>query len=148
MVLCIVGALLILVQSVDLVLVGRFFQSPTWGVLGVSITVLGGFGILLAILLEIFAMALYFAPNRHLTLGVGMMTFSLLSLYSGGGVILGFLLCYVAGLIAIFATPPSVVRGGTPVVAPEAADDPVIEADLLDSGLAPQSTVSPDARTR
>jgi hypothetical protein len=144
-VLCILGALLILAQSLDLALVGRFFQSPTWGILGVSVAVLGGFGVALAVMLEILAVVLYFAPHRHLVLGVGMMTLSVLSLYSGGGVILGFLLCYVASLIAIFARPPRVLRAGTPAMVLDAAEDPVIEADLLDSGVAPQSAAKSDA---
>ena len=128
------GAFLILLQSLYLAAFGSFFSTSTWGVLGLSVQELGGFGILVAVLLEVFAISLYFAPDRHLFLGVGMLTLSLLSAYSGGGLILGSFLCYIASVIAIFSHPPPTLRRSPVISAPEAQEDPVIEADLLDSG--------------
>lgn len=133
MVLCIVGAGLILVQGVYDLALGSLLQSPLFGALTISAQVLGAYGVLDAIVLEVLAAALYFAPQRHLTVGVGMMTFALLSIYAGGGLLLGAFLCYMASLIAIFATVPATPRPSEVALPPEAAEDPVLEADLRES---------------
>ncbi|HYA70410.1 MAG TPA: hypothetical protein VEH28_03485 [Thermoplasmata archaeon] len=146
MVMTLVGAALIFLQSVELLLVGSFYKVPLWGSLDLTATDLGGFGLFVAFALILLAILLFFVPGRHLVLGVGMLTFSLLSLYSGGGAILGFLLCYVASLIAIFARPRLVARAVPRVRSAEAAEDPVVEADLLDSGFAP-TTAPAESRT-
>ena len=143
LVMAVIGALLIFFQSLGLVFVGALVPALTWGDLGLSFGVLGWFGILVALLLVALSVWLYSAPEQHLILGVGMLTLAVLSLYSGGGLILGFLLSYVGSLLAIFARPPTAFRGAVPILSPQAQDDPVVEADLIDSGFAPQPAPAP-----
>ncbi len=133
MALTIIGAALILVQSVYDVAFGRGLFYPVWGSVDFSLRVLGGFGVAFAILLEIFAAALYFAPRHHVFLGVAILTLSLLSLYTGGGFVVGAFLAYVGSLIAVFASVAPVRRESNAPMPAEAADDPVLEADLLAS---------------
>ncbi len=96
----------------------------------------------LGLVLGVFTIALAFAllvnPRNHTGLGIGLITFALLSLFFGGGFFLGALFAYAGGVLAILLTP----RPGPPVTAPaieSELDDPVVEADLVDSGLLPAS---------
>lgn len=134
MVLCMVGAALILLQGVYDLALGSLLESPLFGVLSVPAQAIGAFGVFTAIVLEVLALALYFEPHRHLALGVGIMTVALLSLFAGGGLLLGTFLCYAGSLIAIFASVPAKPRAKEVSLPPEAMDDPVLEADLRDSG--------------
>ena len=134
LVICTLGVALILVQSIyDIV-----FSSPPaatlGGTLSISAAVVGVVGLVGAVLMEVLGIAIYFAPERHRVLGVGIMTLSLLSFYSGGGYLLGGFLCYVASLIAIFASIRTAARPARFSLPAEAAEDPVLEADLLAAG--------------
>lgn len=133
MALTVIGAALILIQSVYNIAFGRFLFYPVWGGPDVSLRVLGGLGVAIAILLEIFAAALYFAPRHHVFLGVAILTLALLSLYTGGGFLAGAFLAYVGSLIAVFASVAPARRAWNAPMPAEAVDDPVIEADLLAS---------------
>ena len=145
MVLCVIGAILILVESVALLLAGSAYDFPSWGVFESSLVIVGGLGILVAVLIVAFAILLYALPQHHMVFGVGLLTLSVLSINSGGGVFLGFLLSYVGSLIAIFARPPNVVRTMDPDLAAAAESDPVVEADLLNRGYAPPPTLGPSS---
>ena len=144
--LSLIGAVLILVESVALILAGAFYQVPVLGFLSTSFVVVGAFGVALAVLIAVLAVLLYLLPRQHLVLGVALLSLSVLSLDAGGGAFLGFLLCYVGSLIAIFARPPSGVRTMSPELAAAAENDPVVEADLVDRGYAPSPSPAPGPR--
>jgi hypothetical protein len=69
----------------------------------------------------------------HRSVGVGALTIGLLSLFSGGGFLVGAFLAYFGGIIAIYHTPPP---ERSPIVGPSPESpeyDPVVEADLRGS---------------
>ena len=66
----------------------------------------------------------------HRFAGVGSITLGLLSLFSGGGFLLGAFLAYVGGVIAVYHNPVS-VASSTAGPSHDSPDyDPVIEADM------------------
>ncbi len=103
----------------------------------------GPLGCLLGVFTIALAFALLLIPRSHTGLGIGLVTFALLSLFFGGGFFLGALFAYAGGVLAILVAP----RAGPPVPAPSIEselDDPVVEADLVDSGLLPASPPESD----
>jgi len=137
----IVGAILVLLQSSYLALLGSSVPlTPTLYGIGLSLQAIGWLGLAEGAALVLFAVLLSFNPHRHMWAGIGLMTLGLVSLYGGGGFVLGALLCWVAGLLAIMARPGETNRRSWNVDLSTLEEDPVIEADLLDSGLVTSSS--------
>ncbi|MGP8077856.1 MAG: hypothetical protein ACLQD8_03975 [Thermoplasmata archaeon] len=102
--------------------------------------VAGTLGAIDASVLAAVSLLLYFWPRAHVGLGIALITFSVLSLNSGGGFLLGALLAYVGGVVAIGLRPGRWRGAPGDVSLSDADDDPVIEADLVDSGLLPRAS--------
>lgn len=131
------GAALIALQSTWAVLFGGLAESPQGPGWGLSIQVLGGLGLAEAVGLALASLFAYTLVRSHTTLGIVMISLSLLSLYSGGGLILGTLLGYVGGLLAIAYRPVGETVDIMNVNLDEVRDDPVAEAELVDAGILP-----------
>jgi hypothetical protein len=126
------SALLIALQSIYEIAYGG--GAASWNVYGIAVALptLGAIGGFESAVLLGASLLLYEFPHLHSTAGVALLTFALLSLFSGGGFILGALCGYVAGLLAL-SFSPGPRRRPTPESLREASEDPVAEADVLDS---------------
>jgi len=144
------GALLLAAEGALLILYPGHYSAPNLG--GVGLTV-GGLGVMAfaeAIVLIVVSAGAYLSPKSHLEFGVIMLTMAVLSLYTGGGFFLGALLGYVGGILAVFHDPAQVPvePAHPPAKEVEAEEDPVVEADLIDSGLAAPASDVGDATSR
>jgi len=129
------AALLVALQSTGLLLVSGLTRPSDVGSLGVTLGGIAVVGIMEAIVLGAVSILAYLSPQSHVELGVLIVTMALLSLYVGGGFFLGTLLGWVAGVLAIFYEPRKILLQPVRAPVPEIEDDPVAEADLLDSGV-------------
>ncbi|MGI0071731.1 MAG: hypothetical protein ACRECT_06665 [Thermoplasmata archaeon] len=133
MVLCAVAAVLILFESEYWFAFGASIQTPWW--IGTTLTAqqVGAFGVVDGLFLVAVGVLLLLVPRHHAILGVGILTLALLSLFIGGGFLVGAFLGYAASLFAIFTRPlPAPLPHPTRSVLVD-MDDPVAEADLIDS---------------
>jgi hypothetical protein len=64
-------------------------------------------GIPIALLILLMAVLMYFVPTAHVAWGAATILLAFLSLVFAafGGLVIGFLLCLVGGVLAIFARP-------------------------------------------
>lgn len=101
-----VGALLIVLEGVFLTVAGSSLMPISWTVFALSTTVstsvvaavtigLGGLALALTLLV-------YLWPETHTFGGIGMISIASLSLFSGGGLLLGALMLWVGGVLAIY----------------------------------------------
>ena len=126
------GGVLIALQSLYLAVYGNYLTPFGWSGLSISGNALGGVGLLESTAIVALSVLLYAMPYRHAMIGVGMVTFALLSLASGGGFVIGAFLAWVAGVMGVMLFPAP-RRQPSPESIREAADDPVAEADVLDT---------------
>ena len=133
------GAVLIALQSAEVILNPGNYHAPNFGGFTFGVASLGAMGFVEAVVLVAASAGAFLSPRAHLELGVIVISIALLSFYVGGGFFLGALLAYVGGILAIFHEPKEVpvkpIPTGTPAAA-EIEEDPVLEADLIDSGRA------------
>lgn len=133
------GAVLIALQSAEVILYPGSYHAPNFGGFTFGVESLGAMGFVEAVILVAASAGAFLSPRAHLELGVVVITIAVFSFYVGGGFFLGALLAYVGGILAIFHEPKEVpvkpIPAGTPVAA-EIEEDPVLEADLIDSGRA------------
>ena len=111
-----------------------------------TLTGLGGLALVEGVLVIVAAFLLLFSPRFHTGAGIAILTFSLLSVGAGGGFFLGALFGYVGGVLGILYVPRIVPPAGLGAISPEPEsdeDDPVVEADLVDSGILPRSSPEP-----
>ena len=66
---------------------------------------LGAVGAFFGLLLIVVAILLVVTPDHHLALGVAILIFSLLSIVSGGGFIIGLILGVIGGILGIIFQP-------------------------------------------
>lgn len=101
-----VGAMLIVLEGVSLTSPSGPFMPTNWPVfalgLSVSTTALAIFSIVLGSLGLAFTLLVYLWPDAHTFSGIGAITIALLSLFSGGGFLLGALLLWLGGVLAIY----------------------------------------------
>ncbi len=89
------------------------------------------------VLIILLAFALLYNPERTPVLAVGILALALLSLLAGGGFMAGAIVGALAGVGGVLSTPRPTSAGGEPVpeeLSEEPFEDPVEEADLIDSG--------------
>lgn len=101
-----VGAILILLEGVFLTGAGNSFLPSSWLVFAlgtsVSTSVVAIVTIFLGGLALAFTLLVYLWPEAHTFAGIGAITIASLSLLSGGGFLLGALLLWVGGVLAIY----------------------------------------------
>lgn len=103
-ILALIGGILILVDGVIVAALGG--TASALGIAGGGLLVgLGALGAFLGFLVLVLAIVLFVAPDYHLPVGVAILVFSLLSLLSGGGFILGLVLGVVGGILGIIFSP-------------------------------------------
>jgi len=133
------GAVLIALQAADVILYPGGYHAPTFGSFSFGVVSLGTMGFVEAVILVIASAGAFLSPRSHLELGVIVITMAVFSFYVGGGFFLGALLAYVGGILMIFHEPKELpvkpIPAGTSAAA-EIEEDPVMEADLIDSGRA------------
>jgi hypothetical protein len=115
-VLSIIGGILILLGGIAEVFVGAAVTSVTLGAQGQGLTALGVLGALMGLFILVLGILLLTSPDSHITCGVLILIFSLISLTSFfGGFFLGFLLSLIGAILAltwhpedevIYAQPP------------------------------------------
>jgi hypothetical protein len=131
-VLGITGAVLIALESIYQIAYGSSLVTLNGLGLAYSVRTLGVFGAFESVLLVVFCVLLFEYPHLHKTCGVALLTLAVLSLFSGGGLLLGTLCSYVAGVLSVFLFPVP-RRRPTAASLRDSAEDPVAEADVLDS---------------
>ncbi|HZY92446.1 MAG TPA: hypothetical protein VFG07_06720 [Thermoplasmata archaeon] len=130
------GAFILLEGAAELVGAVAFGPSLTTGV-GIDLAGIGGLNAFEGLLLILLAFALLFNPRNHTGIGIGVLTFAMLSLLTGGGFYLGALLAYFGGVLGILFAYRPVASPNVALERIEEFDDPVAEADLIDSGALP-----------
>jgi len=75
-------------------------------------TLLGGVEVILGLAVIVCAVLLNAHPEGHVMWGSIIMLFSLVSIVGSGGFIIGLVLGFAGGLIAVIWKPPSPVTGG------------------------------------
>jgi hypothetical protein len=131
------GGLLVLTEGVALAILGITIGADTTGVLGFSVEGLGIVAILEGTMILLLTGLLFFIPEAHRGLGIGLLTFSLLSLSVGGGFLLGALVGWLGGVAAIVARPSPPPEGEADDDWESDFDDPVVEADRSDARAPP-----------
>lgn len=97
---------------------------------------------ILGVLLFGLAFGLLASPRNHTGIGIASITVALLSLFAGGGFVVGALVAYAGGVLSVIYVPTRVPRSETRSTSDreddsEEFDDPVAEAELVDAGLLP-----------
>src|SRR6184192_3649584 len=72
----------------------------------------GAVGLIFAILVLVGAVMLWMKPQQHVAAGVIILLFSLFSIISGGGFIIGLILGIVGGILGIVWKPPAPMAPG------------------------------------
>ncbi|HZY69933.1 MAG TPA: DUF6114 domain-containing protein [Thermoplasmata archaeon] len=100
-----VGGLLVFIAGVFLAIAGSVASSA--GLYGAG-SVLGGLGflgILFGFIVVALGALLFRDPESHVGYGIAILVFSLLSIFGGGGFILGLILGVVGGILASVFQP-------------------------------------------
>lgn len=101
-----VGAILIVLEGVSLTGSTNSFVPINWTIFALSTTVstsvVAAFTIFLGGLALALTLLVYLWPEGHTFAGIGTISIASLSLYSGGGFLLGALLLWVGGVLAIY----------------------------------------------
>ncbi|MEM0118134.1 MAG: DUF6114 domain-containing protein [Conexivisphaerales archaeon] len=97
-ILSLIGGIFVLIGAIVVTLAGA---ALTFFLLGIG-AIIGVFGLIWGIVLIYFAGKLKSDPAGHTTYGALIVVFSLLSWFgSYGGLVIGFLLCLIGGIMAI-----------------------------------------------
>ncbi len=103
-ILSLIGALLIILGGIIVGIVGAAFTFFMGGIGGIA----GLFGVIWGIVILISAFNLKNNPSQHVTWGIIILIFSLVSWFGSiGGFGLGFLLSLIGGIMALVWTPPA-----------------------------------------
>lgn len=109
-VLSLIGGIFILLWGLVIVAVGVSIQSQTFGLFGGDVVAIGGIEATLGLLCIVFGVLLYVSPQNHVVFGVLVLVFALVSLIGLGGLIIGFILALIGGILGIAHKPePDVV---------------------------------------
>ncbi len=132
-ILSVLGGSLIGLEGVLFLAGWGFYVPPVLPGPAISPGGLGGMAVGVAVAVVLLSFLLLFWPQAHVTVGIGIVTFGLLSLPLGGGFFLGAMVAWVGGVLAILYVP-RLVANPTTVIEEEPFVDPVEEADLIDAG--------------
>ncbi|HYA70296.1 MAG TPA: zinc ribbon domain-containing protein [Thermoplasmata archaeon] len=101
-VLSIIGGIFILLGGLAEIAIGSYASSAGYGALGGAAAGLGALGLLMGILILVLGILLLSNPGSHVTYGVLIIVFALISLVSFfGGFFIGFLLALIGGILAL-----------------------------------------------
>lgn len=101
-----VAGIIILLNGIWLLYLGSIASAlgeliPGLGdILGVGLTLLGGIGVVFAIIILIGAWLIY-TPGREMIGGILVLVFSIISIVTGGGFIIGLILGIIGGILGL-----------------------------------------------
>jgi hypothetical protein len=134
MLLLVAGSVLVLIEGVYLAAYGTAspysypsplgLVLPTTPVAGVLSAIGGAIGLALGALVVA-------RPDYHTLVGAGSLTIGLLTVYAGGGFLIGSTLLYVGGLLALYYEPQPVSVAEAELPEEPLDEDPVVEADII-----------------
>jgi hypothetical protein len=96
-----IGSILILIDGAILVFAGGLASNVGAAAVGGLLAGLGYLGVFLGLLIGILSFFLFLVPESHLGIGIAILVLSILSLFGGGGFILGVILGIIGGILAI-----------------------------------------------
>ncbi|MCI4351712.1 MAG: DUF6114 domain-containing protein [Thermoplasmata archaeon] len=113
-VLSLIGGIFILLGGLFIVAVGAIVSSVGFGGVGGAVSLYGGVGALLGILVVVGAVMLWIRPQQHIIWGILIIVFAVISLYFAffGGFGIGFLLSLIGGILALVYKPMPMMIGG------------------------------------
>jgi len=94
-VLSLIGGILILINGLIVAVIGSFFVFFGVGILMIILGLVFGFAVLLS------AIMLNANPREHVTWGILILIFSVLSIVIGGGFVVGLILGLIGGILAL-----------------------------------------------
>jgi len=94
-VLSLIGGILILINGLIVAVIGSFFVFFGVGILMIVLGLVFGFAVLIS------AIMLNSNPREHVTWGILILIFSLLSIVIGGGFVVGLILGLTGGILAL-----------------------------------------------
>lgn len=103
--LSLVAGLLVFIGGAFLMIVGSAASSVGLYAAGGLLGGLGFLGVLFGVILIVLAVQLYRNPELHTPYGIGILLLSLVSIFTGGGFILGLILGVIGGILAILFVP-------------------------------------------
>ena len=103
------GAIFMMVLSS---MIGGFALGVGAGAAAGIFLIYGAVGLIFAILVLVGAVMLWMKPQSHVAAGVIILLFSLFSIMSGGGFIIGLILGIVGGILGIVWKPPAPMAPG------------------------------------
>ncbi len=103
------GAIFMMVLSS---MIGGFALGVGAGAAAGLFLIYGAVGLIFAILVLVGAVMLWMKPQSHVAAGVIILLFSLFSIISGGGFIIGLILGIVGGILGIVWKPPAPMAPG------------------------------------
>lgn len=104
-VLSLIGGLIIFFTGIVLSFIGAIVTIFIGGIGGI----IGIFGIVWGILVIIGAIMMYTRPDQHVIWGIVVLIFSILSWFgAAGGLIIGFILALIGGILGIVWKPAGV----------------------------------------
>ncbi|HYK93496.1 MAG TPA: hypothetical protein VEY07_05580 [Thermoplasmata archaeon] len=137
-----IGGALIALEGAVLVALASPPIVPASSAIANAVGATGGIDIFEGVAVILLSFGLLFVPSSHKGIGIGILTFALLSLLTGGGFYLGALFGYFGGVLGILFVPSLRIAPATASATAEEFDDPVIEADLVDAGQLPRAEPS------
>ncbi|HTP53838.1 MAG TPA: zinc ribbon domain-containing protein [Thermoplasmata archaeon] len=106
-----VGAVLVFLEGVYLTMVSNAVSRLGYLSLSGVIAELAAVGIVAGMLVFVLALVAYSNPDAHTGCGIAILSVSLLSLFGGGGFLVGALLGSVGGILAILHVVPTELGG-------------------------------------
>lgn len=101
-VLSLLSGIIVFGVGILLSVVGALVTLPIGGIGGI----IGIFGLLWGVLILIGALMMYYRPREHVVWGILVLLFSILSwIGAAGGIIIGFILGFIGGILAIIWRP-------------------------------------------
>lgn len=100
-VLSVLGGILVVLAGSVLLSAGSAVGGGLRGLLGTF----GWAGILSGLLLMVLGFAVWAKPEWHVEFGAGILVFSFLGWFGGGGFLLGSVLAFIGGILAIIYEP-------------------------------------------
>ncbi|MCI4350484.1 MAG: hypothetical protein L3K15_03100 [Thermoplasmata archaeon] len=142
------GGGFILLEGAARAALGLTIETGSTGAFGITAEGVGFLAGIEGTVIVLLAGLLYFMPEAHRGLGIGILTFSLLSLSVGGGFLIGALVGWLGGVAAIVARPSPMPEGEADDDWDSDLDDPVVEADLADAGATLPAPTEPGGASR
>lgn len=99
MVLSLIGGIFILLWGALIAYIGA--TAISFGFAGGGVEAIGGLEAVLGLLIIVFGILLYVSPEHHVAYGVLVLVLAIVSLIGLGGLIIGFILALIGGILGI-----------------------------------------------